>query len=116
VSVVTSGQDKGNLDYGVIVQELQRLKRERKTIEQEVEMEREALPDTNALQKSADQATAKEAEAARLAEEARQQAETERSRLQEALARRSRMVALDEQLQHIRQSSLSLRLRLDIDD
>lgn len=116
VSVVTSGQDKGNLDYGVIVQELQRLKKERKTLEQEVETERKALPDANALQKSADQATAREAEAARLAEGARQQAETERSRLKEALARRSRMVALDEQLQHLRQSSHSLRLRLDIDD
>lgn len=69
-SAATSGGDKENPDYGEIVQELQRLKRERKTLEQEVETERKALPDTNALQETADQATAREAEAARLAEEA----------------------------------------------
>lgn len=109
-------QDKDSPDYGEIVRQLQRLKRERKTQEQEIEAERKALPDTSALQESAEEATAREVELKRLAEEARQKAEVERSKLKDALTQKSRVIALEEQLERLRRSSHSLRLQLEIDD
>lgn len=111
-----SEEGKNERDYGAIVRELQRLRRERKTQEQKVKIELEAVPDIAVLQKNADEATAKEVELASLAEEAQQKAEDERRKLKDAMLQKSQAKALEEYLERICRRSHDLRRQLDIDD
>lgn len=102
-------------DYGSIVRELRRMKRERKTQELEIEAERSTLPDIKALEKDAGEALEKAAEQVRLADEARKVSEMIHSKLEAALAASNKIAVAEEKLEQLTQESKQLRNQLDID-
>lgn len=117
------GRDgKDEPDYGQIVRELHRLKRECKMQEQKIEAGRNSLPNVDTLtqsasdaQRAADGAQRAADEAQRIADEAQRAAETAKKVLEDCEAKQSQLAADELHLGKLTDHSTSLRAQLDID-
>jgi hypothetical protein len=114
--------DKDEPDYGQIVRELHRLKRERELQAQKIEAGHGSLPDVNTLtqsasdaQRAADGAQRAADEAQRIADEAQRAAETAKKAVEDAQAKQSQLAADKLYLEKLNNDSASLRAELNID-
>lgn len=95
-AIYQKNRDKpGLLIHGKIVQKLQRLRGEGKTLEERIETEPKAVPDITVLISCADAPTSKEVELVRLAEQAQKEAEVDRSKLRDALRQESEALPVE---------------------
>jgi hypothetical protein len=106
---------QGRLWDKSIVQELQSLKKQRVTWRKSIAVQRKAMPDIIALRRRAEKASMEELEMARMAEEARQKAEAERSNVQDAVEQGHRLIASEQALSQNRHRSYTLMRQLGID-
>lgn len=117
--VVSDDTSDGNigeqLRLGNIVSRLRLWKEECKRQQQEIEVERDALPDINALEDSAARAAERATELARLADEARQAADSARKASEGARCTANKIASAERAVEQLLQKSKQAREELGID-